>query len=324
MKVNYKTMSTIINIKRNSFKTFINSIDDNKKYLFLVDEYVMNKYKEQFLERTNIIYYVLKAIEENKSFDNVLKIIDTLILNSFTKTDFLVCVGGGIISDLGGFVSSIYKRGISYINVPTTLLAQIDSAIGGKTGCNYSYYKNQIGTIYHPTLVIVDPNFINTLNKDDLISGMCEVLKYAILFDEEMFEELRTNGINIDLTKTIKKCINIKAKITKLDEFDRKERRLLNFGHTIGHAIELKFNIPHGKAIGYGMYLETINNKEVNRKIKEALEKLGLDFTKEYISQVQDIIQDKKIKNGKITKVYIEKIGKAYLQEVNIDEYFQK
>ena len=169
--------------------------------------------------------------------------------------------------------------------------------------------------LYHPSLIICDPIFLETLDQENYLSGFCEIVKYAALFDKKMFHDI-DNG-NYELIDLIKKCIEYKIKITLEDEYDQNTRKLLNFGHTIGHAIEAKYHLPHGISIGYGMYLESRNEE-----IKNVLSKLGLDFSITFDGLSSFIKQDKKIENNKITIVRLIEIGNAYLEEGELSEYF--
>lgn len=314
MIVKYQNRTVEINVQEKLLQNISSILDVNKRYFILTDETVFQLYHSLFHDFINSFIYQIKPGEESKSIEVALVVIKLMLENNFDRSDTLIAFGGGVVGDLGGFIASLYKRGINYINIPTTLIAQVDSAFGGKVGVNYLNYKNQIGCFYHPSLILVDPTLIQTLTKIDFISGMCEVLKYAILFDKEMFYDIASN--NYELLNIIERCIKYKINITLKDEYDNHERKLLNFGHTIGHAIEAKYHLPHGISIGYGMYLES-----KDERIKNALISLGLDFSTQFTDLSSYILKDKKISHQKITMVRIRDIGDAYIEEGDIYEY---
>lgn len=314
MIVKYQNRTVEINVQEKLLQNISSILDVNKRYFILTDETVFQLYHSLFHDFKNSFFYQIKPGEESKSIEVALVVIKLMLENNFDRSDTLIAFGGGVVGDLGGFIASLYKRGINYINIPTTLIAQVDSAFGGKVGVNYLNYKNQIGCFYHPSLILVDPTLIQTLTKIDFISGMCEVLKYAILFDKEMFYDIASN--NYELLNIIERCIKYKINITLKDEYDNHERKLLNFGHTIGHAIEAKYHLPHGISIGYGMYLES-----KDERIKNALISLGLDFSTQFTDLSNYILKDKKISHQKITMVRIRDIGDAYIEEGDIYEY---
>lgn len=297
--------------------TLDNYINKDKKYLVITDKNVDKLYHYYLDKFINFDIYVIEPGEISKSYAQAQEIIAYMFLNGYTKSDEIIAFGGGVIGDLAGYIASIYKRGLAYINIPTSLIAQVDSSIGGKVGINYQNYKNQIGSIYHPHLVLTDPLFLKTLSSEDLTAGMVEVIKYGVICDKKLFYSIMNE--KYDLTEVIKKSISIKSKITRKDPFDKGLRNLLNLGHTIGHAIEAEYHLKHGIAVGYGMYLET-----KNEEIKALLLKMGFDFTKEFKELDKYIKYDKKIRDGKILFVDVKRIGRAYLKEANIDEYIQR
>lgn len=315
MILNYKTSTVEIKIEEGILKNLNNFLDKSAKYFLLSDENVYSLYKEHF--KSFNYKYIITPGEDSKIIDNALLIIEELLKNNFSRFDYIIAFGGGVVGDLAGFVASIYKRGINYISIPTSLIAQVDSAFGGKVGVDFKGYKNQIGSIYHPKLILVDPELIKTLPEIELISGMGEIIKYAALFDIKMFESLENK--NYKYMDLIKRSIEIKTKITLEDEYDRGIRNLLNFGHTIGHAIEAKYKYLHGIAIGYGMYLES-----KNERLKKLLESFGFDFNKNFSNLQSYILKDKKIKNNKIKVIKLDEIGNGYLEEVDINEYLQR
>lgn len=314
MNIKYRNQNVKIVIEDNLLNNVESFLNSQVKYFLVTDDNVHRLYSSFFMGLPNVKTYILPPGEHSKSMNNVEAIISELLEHNYDKNDYLIAFGGGVIGDLTGFVAGIYKRGIKYINIPTTLISQVDSSIGGKVAVNYHGYKNQIGLIYHPELILIDPKVLTTLDHDEYLSGMGEVVKYAALFDETLFTALEQKQFLI--SDVIKRCIELKIVITLEDEFDEGKRKVLNFGHTIGHAIEAKYQLPHGIAIGYGMYLES-----KNERLKNLLINLGFNFTIKFDNLNEYILQDKKRNNNKITKIKLLKIGEAILEESDIDEY---
>lgn len=327
IEVKYRSKNTKIQIENNIINNLSKYISPKKKYFILTDENVFNLYGEK-LKYDNFIIKTIKPGEVTKTIETVIEIINYMLEAKINKGDILINFGGGVVSDLGGFVASIYKRGISYINIPTTLLAQVDAAIGGKTGIDFIssdiINKNQIGSIHHPDLILVDPKLISTLPREEYLSGIGEVIKYGICFDEELFLALFQD---FNLESIISRCIEIKAKITEIDELDENYRHTLNFGHTIGHAIEAinNFQIPHGVCIIYGMLAE-IDINTIKEELRKLLNKFKIDYDLNLDKDklITYILQDKKIKNGIIKIPRLEAIGKVVLKEVEINEYIKR
>lgn len=315
MRANYQNKSVEIIVRDDCIKSITNYFNDQTRYLLVTDEKVHHLYGQHF--PTIEEYYLVQSGEENKSIDEALKLIKYMLDNNFQKDDVIIAFGGGVIGDLAGFVASVYKRGIKYINIPTTIISQIDSSIGGKVGVNFDGYKNQIGSVYHPEMIIVDPILLNTLPEKEILSGFGEIVKYGALFDRQICTDIIKE--RFDISRGIYRCIEFKVKITEMDEFDSNKRMLLNFGHTIGHAIEAKYRLPHGVAIGYGMYLES-----GNEEIRKALEAVGFNFNVEFKGLYPYISKDKKINGNKITLVDLKDLGRPVLREGYINEFIHK
>lgn len=272
-------------------------------------------------EKAKTKYWLFKIIKEIVKFDKI------------DKKPFLVCLGGGTVGDLGGFVASIYKRGIPCVQVPTTLIGQIDSSIGGKTAIDLPKAKNILGSFYQPKSVLIDPDFLKTLSKKDLKEGLAEAIKYGLIKDKNLFYLIKNNAqkiLNLDpalIREIIYKSVKIKAKIVEADEKEEKGiRTILNFGHTFAHGLEAasKYNkISHGKAVAIGIlyatclseYLGKCSHKEVE-EIKAVLTAYKLPTKIKFTPRdvLETITYDKKFVAGKIRMVLIRKIGQV---EVN-------
>ena len=205
--------------------------------------------------------FVLPHGEPTKSFQSLPKIYEALINAKLTRSDLLIALGGGVIGDLAGFAASSYLRGIKFVQIPTSLLAQVDSSVGGKVAVDLPQGKNLVGAFYHPKAVIIDPDVLNTLPDHFISDGMGEVIKYGCIKDKELFELLcrhtSFDDLKPKLTQIIARCVDIKRIVVEADQFDLGERILLNFGHTLAHTIEQHFNYERespGEAVGIGMY----------------------------------------------------------------------
>lgn len=202
--------------------------------------------------------FVIPHGEENKTLDTVVSILTYLKEHDFDRSDLIIALGGGVTGDMAAFAASVYMRGIDFINVPTTLLSQVDSSVGGKTGVDFLGSKNIIGTFYQPRLVICDTDYLKTLPSDVFSDGCAEVIKYAFINDAELLSVIE-DGIKKNIDEVVYRCVSDKNDIVSRDEFDRGERALLNFGHTVGHAVESLsgYTVSHGKAVAIGMAVVT-------------------------------------------------------------------
>lgn len=315
-----------------------------RKIALIMDSKIPNKLKKKIkskLKNFDLLVLPFSASEKNKSLKKVNFYLNKILSENFNRSDLIIGFGGGITGDVAGFVSSIFKRGINFINIPTTLLAQVDSAIGGKTGVNSNYGKNLIGSFYQPKLVISDTSFLNSLPKKELICGFAEVLKHSIIKDMVFFNWLKKNTKKILLKKSkelayaIKKSCEIKMYFVTKDVNENNLRMILNFGHTFAHAIEVKNNytkkITHGEAVLTGMilaakisFLKKICNRKTFEEIKNIYDNNNLSYTyKNYLNfnAINGLIpylkNDKKNNDDKINFILLEKIGKTSLPNKN-------
>lgn len=242
----------------------VHALIHNKRLVIVSDSIVANFYFSKLVEICNYEadLVILEPGEQNKTWNAVAKILK-ILAKSHDRHSVLVSLGGGMISDLCGFAASIYMRGISLVHIPTTLLAQVDAAIGGKTGCNFMGVKNLIGTYHDPIATIIDLSFLQTLPGREYIAGLAEVVKYGFILDAKFFSWLEVNKQDILLQKPrvlkylIAKCCKIKSAVVFKDKYDKNQRMLLNFGHTFAHAIEAAsgFTYLHGEAVALGMLI---------------------------------------------------------------------
>ena len=277
---------------------------------------------------------VIAANDSNKNLDNLAHVWSILTANGATRHSLLINLGGGMITDLGGFAAATFKRGIAYINIPTTLLASVDASVGGKTGINFGGYKNEIGA-FHPALhVIISVEFLNTLTHKDILSGYAEMIKHALLDSEDIWD--RTINFNLQeidfalLNNLVMESVLIKQRIVEQDPFERNIRKALNLGHTIGHAFEsfaLKNErpIPHGFAVAWGLIAELYLSHKLCNFPKETLDNVSafinqyystFTFThKDYETLYQYMIHDKKNEGDTINFTLLSDIGKIEINQ---------
>lgn len=206
----------------------------------------------------DLFYYVFPSGEESKNTENLVELLEILAANRLTRADALVALGGGVIGDLTGFAAAVYLRGIRFVQIPTTLLAAVDSSVGGKTAVNLLAGKNLVGAFHQPSLVLCDYTTLDTLAPEVFADGCAEVIKYGAINDRAFFDKLK-RGVRSQIEEVIATCVESKAKIVQEDEFDTGTRQLLNLGHTVGHAIELcsELTVSHGSAVAMGMVIVT-------------------------------------------------------------------
>jgi len=305
------------------------------------DENVMNIYGQAVLKSLKnqgfqVSTFSFPAGEKSKTPETLMDILDFLAVNGFDRSDLVIALGGGVTGDLAGFASAVYMRGMKLVQIPTTLLAMVDSSVGGKNGVNLTQGKNLAGTFKQPDLVICDTLVIGSLYDEQFSCGMAEVIKYAMICDEELFDQLMSfkgrNGLSGEvLINIIARCVNIKGKIVSKDEFDQGDRHLLNFGHTIGHAIEKcsGYYVNHGQAVAIGMTIITdISEKlgfcEIGTKDKllKVLNNFGLPYTTalEYKLIYEAILTDKKRGGDAIKLVLPKKAGDCFCKRFYIKE----
>lgn len=277
--------------------------------------------------------FVFPHGEQSKSHTTLLQIYAALAENNITRSDSLFALGGGVTGDLSGFAAASFLRGIDYVQVPTSLLAQIDSSVGGKTAVDIPAGKNLVGAFKQPRLVIADTDTLSTLSEEWFDDGMGEAVKYGMIWSEELFGLIAGGHIKDHLEEMIVKCIDIKREVVENDEFDKGQRMILNFGHTLGHSIEKTQNfsgLSHGKAVAVGMYLMTraaekhgIITGNISDRLKKCLETNGLPFSVDIPAETlfANSINDKKRFSDDINLIICKTIGKADIVKMPIDEY---
>lgn len=316
----------------------ISKIYKNKKIVVVTDTNVDKLYGTRIIENLENSGYlakkiVFKAGEESKNFTTLIDVQEQIIDCGIKRGDLLIAFGGGVVGDLAGFAAATLYRGIDFVQIPTTLLSQVDSSVGGKVAVDTSRGKNLVGSFYQPKMVIIDPELLETLDEKELKGGMGEVIKYGAIYDKTFFNYLlNKEEILEDIENVIKKCCSIKAEIVEKDEFDTGMRMILNYGHTLGHAIEKYYNFGkyiHGEAISIGMYEITrigeklgVTKAGESEKVKEILLKYGLPIedkveTKELLEAMKS---DKKNISGVINFILLKEVGKVEVVKIKEEE----
>lgn len=300
-------------------------VDLHRKVLIISDSGVPQTYIQHVKSQCpHALIHIVQQGEASKSFPVVIKISELLLQHSFSRKDCIIALGGGMVGDVAGFVASTYMRGIDFIQIPTTTLSQIDSSIGGKVAINLGQVKNVIGSFYQPTIVLIDPDTLQTLPKRHYVNGLVEALKAGLIYDASLVELFEKGDIYSDLDIIIEKALCVKKAVVEQDETEQHVRKILNFGHTIGHAIESYYSLStylHGECVALGM-LYFIEDEALKKRVYHIYNKLNLPTDVPYdLSTVYTILcKDKKASHAHITLVKVAKIGEAYLVEVPLEE----
>lgn len=268
----------------------------------------------------NVTSFVFPAGEPSKNGETLLSLLNALACAQLTRSDLMVALGGGVVGDLAGFAAACYLRGIRFVQVPTTLLAAVDSSVGGKTAIDLAAGKNLAGAFWQPSLVLCDTDTLDTLPEEIFRDGCAEVIKYAILYDPDLFGELMDSGLDFDRERVITRCVQWKRDVVMEDEFDTGSRMKLNLGHTIGHGVEAKsdFSISHGQGVSIGMAIAArasarlgLCSHDCCRQILSILNRFGLPTETQYSAEelYAHTLSDKKRTGGSIRLIIPREIG---------------
>lgn len=321
IRMNLGKNSYTITVLKGALKKADKIFNLNRKVLVVTDEGVPEIYAETVKNLCREGYILtLPQGESTKSFEYLQEILSALTKYNFKRSDCVVAVGGGVIGDLSGFAASCYMRGIDFYNVPTTTLSQVDSSIGGKCAINFEGIKNIVGAFYQPKSVIVDTDVLHTLDEHQVASGLVESVKMAATCDKELFELFEKE--EFDLEEVIIKSLLIKKSVVEQDEKEAGLRKVLNFGHTVGHGIEsyLKGKLYHGECVAYGM--EYMCSEDVKSRIRNVCKKIGVrkcpDIDKEQVLNI--LSHDKKAGDEGINVVWVDEIGKFEFRNLKLYE----
>jgi 3-dehydroquinate synthase len=333
-----------MNIKKSSSLSFKTHVINKKKVVYtynqnfqkfieaettilLTDKNIF-KYHQSLFKKYKVI--TINAGEKHKNQKTVDDVIKKMIEFGADRSYTIVGIGGGVITDMAGYISAIYMRGIKCMLAPTTILAMVDASIGGKNGIDVAHYKNMVGTIKQPDKIIFDFRFLKTLPQKEWINGFAEIIKHACIKSKKLFQELEKKSIahyqnNFEeLSNLIYQNAELKTNVVKRDEFEKHERMLLNFGHTLGHAVENNYQLPHGFAVAIGMVYacrlsEKLTNFNETKKIVQLIEKYALPSKLDFDSDVvfENMLKDKKKIRNNINYVLLKKIGESKIQSIS-------
>ncbi len=279
--VKTSTGSYDIVLERGALNRISELCDVKKRALIVTDDGVPEEYSKIVSEQfDNSIIKTIPQGEKSKNFDTYKELLSCLCENDFSRYDCVVAVGGGVVGDLSGFVASTYMRGITFYNIPTTLLSQVDSSIGGKTAIDFGGYKNIVGAFYQPTKVIIDPDVLKTLSVRQFNNGLAESIKMGATSDSTLFELIENKNAYDEIDSVIEKSLLVKKAVVEQDEKEQGLRRVLNFGHTIGHAIETAMGLGdllHGECVALGMI--AFSSGKVRARMVEVLKKYSLPYS---------------------------------------------
>ena len=313
LTVNLQHTSYDIVIERGVLKQADQYLNLRRRVLIVTDSGVPESYAQTVatLAQQPIIVTIEQG-EESKSLASYETLLKTMLDNHFTRKDCVVAVGGGVVGDLAGFAAASYMRGVDFYNIPTTLLSQVDSSIGGKTAINFGGIKNIVGAFYQPKCVLIDPDLLKTLPKRQLANGLAEALKMSLTFDKDLFSLFETDSIEASLDQIILSSLKIKKDVVEKDEKEAGLRRVLNFGHTVGHGIEsenARHGLYHGECVALGMI--PMCSDEVKERLLPILEKLSLptkaDFDPE--NALAAMLHDKKAEGNCVSVVTVDTVG---------------
>lgn len=273
----------------------------------------------------SVASYIFPAGEASKNAATYLEILNFLAENHLTRADGVLALGGGVTGDMAGFAAATYLRGIPYIQIPTTLLAMVDSSVGGKTAIDLPAGKNLAGAFCQPHLVLCDLNCLRTLPETIFCDGCAEIIKYGVLYDAELFSHLAEKGLDFDREAVISRCVELKRNVVAEDEFDTGARQKLNLGHTIGHGIEAQsnFTVTHGQAVAIGMAIVAkAGCKDIYDRLVSVLSKFHLPATTEFTAQqlYTSALSDKKRAGGTVNLIIPEKIGSCRIVPTPVEK----
>lgn len=333
-KINYDILVNSGLIKESG--KLVKEVLRGKRALIVTDDIVDKLYTKTIkknLEKESIItsVCVLENGETNKNIESIYNIYSALAKNELSRKDIIIALGGGVIGDMAGYAAATWMRGIDFVQIPTTLLACVDSSVGGKTGINIKEGKNLVGAFHSPKLVIMDSDVLNTLPKREFNAGMAEVIKHAFLFDKKLLEYLENNN-SFDMDFILKRNCELKGHIVEIDYKEKKERMFLNFGHTVGHSVENAAGygvLLHGEAVAigvifaieYGIKKGITKDKSLLERAKNIFNKFSLPTEIPSNINLKDAIKlDKKRSNDEINFVFLEDIEKPLINKVSIND----
>ena len=328
MKLDIRGVQTAypVRIEKDILHHLDSYMDTDKTYVLLTDDGIPKAYVtrvEEILAPEKTL--VVKAGESSKSMHTYEEVLLSMQSLTLQRSAHLVALGGGVVSDLGGFVAATYKRGIEFTIIPTTLLSMVDASVGGKVAINTKYAKNSVGTFYSPKQVLIDPETLKSLPRREINSGMAEVIKSALIKDASLFNELKAPYEELNIDSIIHKSLTVKQSFVEKDLRDRGERQILNYGHTIGHAVEKEsgFSLLHGECVAIGMKLMA-RDKSFYDELIDVLRPYSLDLsipkTMNTDSLMNHMREDKKVYDDTYYIIDVEKVGNGFIKTSSEEE----
>ncbi len=314
-----------IYLERGSLKRAGEYLNLNRRVFIVTDSGVPAEYAKTVAEQSKMpVIVTVKEGEPSKCFDTYKYLLSEMVKHGFTRSDCVVAVGGGVVGDMAGFAAASYMRGIDFYNIPTTVLSQVDSSIGGKVAIDFEGYKNIVGAFYPPKAVIIDSDTLKTLPDRQISNGLAESVKMSLTSDGELFRIFEEDNITENIDLIIERSLKIKRGVVEQDEKEGGLRKILNFGHTLAHAIESENgmeNLYHGECVALGMI--PMCSQSVRARLVPVLKKLNLptstDFETEKI--ISAMRHDKKLMGDLITVIFVPEIGKYEMREMPFDDF---
>lgn len=312
-------------LKRGAIEELNEYMNLNRKVLVVTDSGVPEVYAKTVASQCSDAHIVtIPQGEESKNFDNFKMLLSQMVNLGFTRTDCVVAVGGGVVGDLSGFVAASFMRGVDFYNIPTTVLSQVDSSVGGKVAIDFNGYKNIVGAFYPPKAVVIDPETLKTLSNRQISNGLAESVKMSLTSNEELFSIFENEDIMPNIDRIIEESLKIKRDVVEMDEKEGGLRKILNFGHTLAHAIETQNNMQelyHGECVALGMIPMCAN--DIRPRLLSVLKKLDLPTKIELDNEkiIDAVCHDKKMSGEEITVIYVSEIGKYEIIKMPVSEF---
>lgn len=314
-----------ITLERGALKKAGSLLNLDRRVLIVTDSGVPTEYSKALASQCkNPFIVTIPQGEPSKCFDSFKMLLEKMVEYNFTRSDCVAAVGGGVVGDLSGFVAASFMRGVDFYNIPTTVLSQVDSSIGGKVAIDFSGYKNIVGAFYPPSAVIIDPEVLKTLPKRQVSNGLAEAVKMAMTSDSSLFEIFENENIEDNIDIIIERSLKIKRYVVEQDEKELGLRKILNFGHTLAHAFESENemkNYYHGECVALGML--PMCSPDARKRLTAVLEKLGLPTHIQYDTDklISAMRHDKKMSGNDITVIYVDRIGEFRMKTVGFSEF---
>lgn len=338
-KVKLPNHQILIDYSFDNYDIYFDEVNNSKRVFVITDQTVFNLYHSEFIKKTKreVFWHILVPGDQSKNTKSLLDITHFLLEKDFKRQDLIVSFGGGMITDIASMAASIFFRGVNLIHIPTSLISQVDSSIGGKTGVNFESYKNVLGTFYDPNLVLIETDYLKSLPEREIVNGLGELIKAGFIGDEKILKALEKNRNEYLSPKLIQRAIEVKKEYVVEDYYDKGVRHVLNLGHTFGHAIESasNFAISHGQAVITGMVkaleigvMIKVTKPKVLQRLQKIVSYIGLEIPNiPYLEYRKFLLKDKKSFDEGINLTLLEDIGEPAMIQLSwtkLDELASK